>query len=678
MKRLLAATILVVQLLPSLFAQNHETDSIINIIKTTSSDSTRAEALADLSWLLKYSDPKQAIIYGLQGVALAQKNNFDALEAHALNSVGVTYWAKGDYDSAGLYLAQVATIYKQLDNKKGEAVSYTNLGLINQYKGNYTVALDYGLKGLRLLEGLKDSAAIASTLLNIGNVYFSREEYQQAKTYYFRSLALKRTLARNVMGQNIQKTLGNIANVYQKTGRNDSAFYYYKAAIPFAKQAGDLKNLCLAYTQIGLTFSNEKDYDSALYYYNQSLAIYREGKFVNEFDRATLLQSISETHRQTGDLKTAIRYARESLAVAEKLNNNNKLKEAYELLALLYEENKNPALALDALKKFIVYQDSLMNTEKNKQIAELKTQYETEKKDNQIITLNQENQLKEAGITKRNWLIATLILVIALVIWVFIFWQRSQRQKQLALEQAQKISLRDAQIRAEIESQENERKRFARDLHDGMGQSISALKLMLHTLPTHASSEERISVVERSEVLLNEMYQEIRRIAFNLMPQVLVQHGLVTALLESVKRINDSGKVVVHVSSYDMPIRLPEVQEISLYRIMQEWINNVLKYANATSVDVQLLGYENELVIMIEDNGQGFNPQALERSEGNGWKNIRSRLNLIKGTYELDTTEKRQGTTFILRIPVHVTEPAERGLAAIHAEPDHKPDTSAT
>lgn len=645
-----------VTFLSSLTAQNHETDSVLSIIKTTASDSTRAEALADLSWLLKYSDPKQAIAYGLQGVALARKNKFDALEAHALNSVGVTYWAKGDYDSAGLYLAQVGPIYKKLDNKKGEAVSYTNLGLINQYKGNYTVALDYGLKSLRLLESLKDSAAIASTLLNVGNVYFFQEDYQQAKTYYFRSLALKRVLAKNVMGQNIQKTLGNIANVYQKLGKYDSAFRYFKAAIPYAKQAGDLKNLCLAYTEIGLTFSKEKKYDSALYYYNRSLAIYNAGKFVNEFDRATLLQSISETHHQMGDIKTAIRYARESLAIAEKLSNNNKLKEAYELLALLYEENRNPALALDALKKFIVYQDSLMSTEKNKQLAELKTQYETEKKDIQIVTLNQENELKQAAITKRNGLIATLVLGIALIALVFIFWQRSQRQKQAALEQAQKVSLRDAQIRAAIESQENERKRFARDLHDGMGQSISALKLMLNTLPAHATSEERVSVVERSEALLNEMYQEIRRIAFNLMPQVLVQHGLVTAMLESVKRINESGNVIVNVSSYDMPARLPEVQEISLYRITQEWINNVLKYANATSVEVQLLGYETELVVMIEDNGRGFNPQTLEQSEGNGWKNIRSRLNLIKGTYELDTNEKRHGTTFILKVPVHVTE----------------------
>lgn len=660
MKRLLAVTILIATFSPALTAQNHETDSVLNVIKTTTSDSTRSEALADLSWLMKFSDPAKAIAYGREGVALARKNHFDALEAHGLNSIGVTYWAKGDYDSARIHLEKVGEIYKRLGNKKGEAVSYTNLGLIYQNKGDYQRALDYALNSLRILEGLGDQPGIASTLLSVGNVYFHREEYQQAKKYYFRSLALKRELAKNVMGQNIQKTLGNLANVYQKLGQHDSAFYYFKAAIPYAKQAGDLKNLCLSYTEIGLTFSKEKKYDSALYYYNQSLAIYKEGKFVNEFDRATLLQSVSQTYDEMGDIKTALQYAHESLAIADQLKNPEKLRDAYGLLARLNERNGNMTLALDALKKFIVYQDSLMNTEKNKQIAEIQTKYETEKKDHEILALNQENTLKQAAITKRNWLIATLGLTIAIVIMSFILWRRTQRQKQLAQEHAQKMSLRDAQITAEINSQENERKRFAQDLHDGMGQSISALKLLLHSLPAKPSAEERVTVVERSEILLNDMYQEIRRIAFNLMPHVLVQYGLVTALKESVKRINASGKVITTINSYDMPERLPEIQEISLYRITQEWINNVLKYADATAIEVQLFGYETELVIMIEDNGNGFDPERLEQSEGNGWKNIRSRLNLVKGAYELDTDEKRKGTTFILKVPVQILAPVEK------------------
>jgi two-component system, NarL family, sensor kinase len=644
-------------------AQTREIDSVLQVIKTTSSDSTRAEALADVCWLLKYSDPARAISFGRQGLAIARENHFDALEAHALNSIGVTYWAKGNYDSALVHIEPVSEIYKRLGNKKGEAVSNTNLGLILQNQGNYEKALDHALKALRQLEDMGDRSGIASTLLNIGNIYFLREEFPEAKKYYFRSLALKRELDdKNVMHQNIQKTLGNIASLYQKLKKNDSAFFYLKAAIPYALRVGDLKNLCLSYTQIGRTFSTENQFDSALYYYGKSLAIYNAGKFVNDFDRAALLQSISQTYMDKGDIKTAIRYGQETLRLAESTNNTGKLKEAYELLTILYERNGNSSLALDAMKKFMVYKDSLVNTEKNKQIAEIQTKYETEKKDNQIHVLNQENELKQASLTKKNWLIATLVLAIGLVVMAFAVWRKNQQQKQMAALQEQKLKLRDAEIRAEIESQENERKRFARDLHDGMGQSISALKLFLQALPSNARLEDRISIVEKSETLLNDMHHEIRRIAFNLMPQTLVQHGLVTALSESVQRINASGKITVKINSFDMPTRLPEVQEISLYRIVQEWINNVLKYAEATVIDVQLFGYETEIVITIEDNGNGFNRAALEQSEGNGWKNIRSRLSLIKGTFELDTNEQRKGTTFILKAPVDATNNANEVL----------------
>jgi two-component system, NarL family, sensor kinase len=187
-----------------------------------------------------------------------------------------------------------------------------------------------------------------------------------------------------------------------------------------------------------------------------------------------------------------------------------------------------------------------------------------------------------------------------------------------------------------------------------MGQSISALKLILQTVSSDTPLMERVSMVEKSEMLLNEMHREIRRIAFNLMPQTLMQHGLLTALRESAQRINGSGKVHITVNAYDMPTRLPEVQEISLYRIIQEWINNVLKYAESSVIDIQLFGYDTELNVIIEDNGKGFNPDVLGRSHGNGWNNIRSRLSLIKGNFELDTKENRKGTTFIIKIPVTV------------------------
>lgn len=643
----------------SLAAQNREVDSVLQVIASTPNDSTKGEALADLAWILKYSDPTKAIEYGKQSVEIAERKNFPAVKAHALNSIGVTYWAKGSYDTAQIYLTQVGEIYKGLKNKKGEAMTYSNLGLIFQNQGNYQKALEYGLQGIGLLEELGNRTAIASAFLNVGNVYFLREEYPQAKIYYFKSLAIKRELAKDVLNQNIQKTLGNIANVYQKLGNPDSAFYYFKAAIPYAKQANDLKNLCLSYSEIGLTFSNQKQYDSALYYYNQSLAIYREGKFVNEFDRATLLQSIAQTYLAMGKVSIALRYGQESLSIAQKMNNPNKLKEAYELMALLHERNGNNTLALDALKKFMVYKDSLIDSEKNKQIAEIQTKYETEKKDNQILLLNRENEIKQATITKNYWLIGSLILAIGLGGLAFMVWRSYQRQKHKAVQQEQKMRLREAQIKAEIESQEKERKRFASDMHDGIGQLVSALHLSIQSIRSNKELSGAVALVDNSEKLLGEIQQEIRNVAFNLMPVILSKEGLVPALRELLRRVENSSRIRTNLSAHGLPERLDDVTEISVYRIVQELVSNISKHGRATELTISLTGYPEEIVMLVEDDGEGFELSRFQNAtHSNGWRTIQTRVNLIHGSIDFDTLPGRKNNAVTVQFPVRVQEPA--------------------
>jgi signal transduction histidine kinase len=143
-----------------------------------------------------------------------------------------------------------------------------------------------------------------------------------------------------------------------------------------------------------------------------------------------------------------------------------------------------------------------------------------------------------------------------------------------------------------------------------------------------------------------------------------LQSGLIPALREMASRINDSAKVNVRVTSLDVPERMTELHEISMYRIIQEWINNVLKYAGASTIEIQIIGYEEEVNVVIEDDGSGFNANVLESSKGNGWKNIRSRLNLVRGTIHIDSRPERRGTTVIVRIPF-MPEPA--GVVVVDA-----------
>ena len=111
-----------------------------------------------------------------------------------------------------------------------------------------------------------------------------------------------------------------------------------------------------------------------------------------------------------------------------------------------------------------------------------------------------------------------------------------------------------------------------------------------------------------------------------------------------------AGGITIQVQTFDLAKDMPTEQRVALYRISQEWVNNVIKYSGATSISIQVVQHPQELVLTIEDNGQGFNPAKLMQSEGNGWKNINSRLHLIKGELEIDSQEGRIGTTLVITV----------------------------
>ncbi|WP_425635887.1 tetratricopeptide repeat-containing sensor histidine kinase [Algoriphagus yeomjeoni] len=626
-------------------------DSLQNILNNQPDDSTKASVLGDLCWHLKYSDPPKALEYGYESISIAKKNGYQALQAYASNNVGVVFWAKSDYDSAAYYLDETRELYTSLNNERGVAVTSVNLGLILQNKGDYDASLEYQLEALRIINSLEDQGMKGSILTNIGNVHFLNEKFDKAKTYYFEALEFKKSLPEDQFRQNLQKTLLNIGNVYDRLANQDSAIYYFQEALPYALDANDTKSQALIYTDLGHAFSEKGDINLANSYFEKAMAVYSTGSYENDYDYSILLYSLAQNELKRKNIPVAIKFAEQSIELSKKLDNLNRLKDGYGLLAEVYEANNQFGKALIAHKFQKVYADSLLNIETNKEIAELETKYETERKDQQIILLDQENSIQQATNQRNSTIIIALILVLLLILLVFYLWRKQANINQQKVLSEQKSRLREAQIQAVISSEEKERKRFASDLHDSMGQLVSALTMNIQGLKNTSNDPlVRNEIVDNSTVLLNDIQREIRNIAFNLMPQVLTNEGLIPALQELIARINKSNQVIAKVQVFGIEERLNEVFEISLYRILQEWISNVLKYAEATELLIQFTAHEEEVIITVEDNGNGFDLKTFENSRGNGWRNINTRLNLIKGSMDIDTKQGRKNTMLTITI----------------------------
>lgn len=633
------------------FGQSQLVDSLQNILKSQPDDSTKASVLGDLCWHLKYSDPPKALEYGHQAISIAAKNGYDALQAYASNNVGVVFWAKSDYDSATYYLEETRKIYQSLNNERGVAVTSVNLGLILQNKGDYDTSLEYQLEALRIINSLEDKGLKGNVLTNIGNVHFLNEKFDKAKTYYFEALEFKKSLPDDQFRQNLQKTLLNIGNVYDRMENTDSAIYYFQEALPYAIDGEDTKSQALIYTDLGHSFSEKGEFNLANDYFDKAMSIYSNGTYENDYDYSILLYSLAQNELRRKNIGAAVKLAEQSLELSKKIENPNRLKDSYGLLAEVYEANRQFAPALEAQKLFRVYEDSLLNLETNKEIAELETKYETEKKDQQILLLDQQNSLQQAKNQRNSIIIGALFLVVLLLLIVFYLWKKQSQINQQKVLSEQKTRLREAQIQAVISSEEKERKRFAADLHDSMGQLVSALNMNIQGLKSSSNDPlVRNEIVDNSATILDDIQREIRNIAFNLMPQVLTNEGLISALEELIARINKSHQIQAKVQVFGLDKRLNEVFEISLYRILQEWISNVLKYSDATELFIQFTAHEEEIIITVEDNGMGFDLSSFENSKGNGWRNIHTRLNLIKGEMEIDTQSGRKNSTLLLTI----------------------------
>ncbi len=204
-------------------------------------------------------------------------------------------------------------------------------------------------------------------------------------------------------------------------------------------------------------------------------------------------------------------------------------------------------------------------------------------------------------------------------------------------------------FRVVMEATEKERKRVAEDLHDGLGQLLSTAKLNLTAIETKDDAEEQKNL-STSIAILDEACQEVRHISHNMMPSTLIRLGLVSAIKEQARKINESGKILVSVSISGFESRMDESREIAIYRVIQELLNNAIRYSNATDIEIKLEQLADGYLFSIKDNGKGFDPKVLELDKGIGWRNIRSRVDLLKGNIDLKTASGK-GTVLNIWVP---------------------------
>lgn len=621
------------------WAQNNNIDSLKKVLPATKGPD-RIKTMLELCWEYRFINADTARQYGMTALEMAQDAEDETLEVEALSNIGVTYEAQGDYVEALGYAQRALALRLKLGDDLKTANTLNNIGIIHDERGEAKEALDHYFQARRIYEKAGDKEKIAMTSSNIGIVFKGQKDFKQAAAYYRNALGIYQELGKKF---GVAACYANLGSAYFYVPVYDSALYYSLEATKAFEELNILQFLPTTLGNAGMAFDKLGRKKEAKDHLSRAIALHE--KYDNKKDLSFALRYLGSVYRGERNFTEAKKHVTRALDIATNINAKQQVLEAHQELSEIYQAEGNLAKALDEFRKYDIVKDTLFKDEKTKAIAELQTRYETEKKESEIRFLRQENDLKDSRLERNQALVGALVLLVtALIVLGYMIRNRMALKQKAELEET-KASLRAAQLTAVITSQEAERKRFAADLHDGLGQLISAVRLNLSK-----EQVEKRSLDQAVEVL-NEMNSEIRNIAFNLMPQVLIKNGLTDALQELATRVNLTEKVRIKIGAYDVePIHETD-KKVALYRVCQEWINNILKYSGATEINVQLVQHQQELVITIEDNGNGFDTNTLLLSQGNGWKNIQSRLAMIHGQIDIDSVAGRRGTTIVVTVP---------------------------
>ena len=323
---------------------------------------------------------------------------------------------------------EVLALSQKINYLRGIAYSYDRLGIYYKHAHEYEKGLDYHLKGLKIFEQIGDKERIAASLGNIGVIHKNLENYPKAFEYQLKALDLMKKLGKEGM---IANTLSNIGLLYLRTKKYKKSINYFERTLVLDQKTNYAQGLGDDYSNISFAWYNLKNYDKALEFEEKALAI-RE-KINHSQGKTISYRNIGNIYKETGDYAKAIDYLDRALKLAQKIKAKLHISRAYRGLAAVYEAQHNYKKALEFQKKFKVYNDSIFNLDKNKQVAKMQTLYDTEKKEQENKLLRQE--------TQRQFLINIFISIALFITLGFIYMgYKHYSQKKKSYQQLQQLN----------------------------------------------------------------------------------------------------------------------------------------------------------------------------------------------------------------------------------------------
>jgi len=545
-----------------------------------------------------------SIILNQQSVELSRQIKDSVYLAKTLFNTGTVYRAVGQYEKAVSCYEEGKKIFSKFGNADIEAQTDDILQLLYTDMKQYEKAKEYGERTIIGLRRMNDLPSLGRALNNLGLVNLYLKNFEKAAELFNEALDLSHQIGDKDLEQNQYLNLGTI---FLEQGEFEKMKPYMDKALVLAKELEAHEIELIGTKGLSDYYTYKKNYVLAEQYAKEALSL--SYRFDLKSQRVMVFTQLSNLAFVMQDIKTAKFYATQSRLLG----------------------------------------DSLLNETILKNTMELEKKYETEKKETQIKQLEAEKKVQQLSIRQKKSLnyfliggAATVLIISLLSYRTYSQKQKIQQQRINELETEKQLTAAEAVLKGE----EQERSRIAKDLHDGLGGMLSGIKYSFNNMKGNLiMTPENNQAFERSMDMLDSSIKEMRRVAHNMMPEALVKFGLDTALKDFCNDINQSGALQVNYQSLGMEnASIEQTTSITVYRIVQELINNSMKHAVARNAIVQVSNTGKQLSVTVEDDGKGFDTAVLKKGTGIGWNNIQSRVDFLKGNLDVQS-ENGKGTS---------------------------------
>lgn len=612
-------------------------------------DTAKVDLLIEIGKNLTPANPDSARYYLHQAGKLSRQLNYlrGQYFFHLYN--GETYSVQGITDSSLMHSEQGIAVARKMRDSLLIGISLLNAGIAYRERGEFEKALTYCLEGREMLEGRAAKDIQAQVLDALQTLYTYRLDYARAIPLGEQAVQMAREI-NNVPF--LVQSLTNLGLSYRGARQFSKAYALFEEAYKKAKTIDNVQMQAVTISNLADVALQAKDYPRMREYLDQAIALFAQAGIQDGLIVSLRAKSLSWL--QEGRLDQARELALEALAISKEIKSKKETGVLYRQLAVIEYAAHKYDLALDYDDKFSSFVEEMTTEISSEKTAELEKKYETVKKENTIRQLETEKKLQAADIRQKKIINYALIGgAVALALLLLLLYrsyrsrQRLQQQRIAELEAQQQLLAAEAVLRGE----EQERSRLAKDLHDGLGGMLTGIKYAFATMRGSLMlNQDNQQTFERSMDMLDSSIKEMRRVAHNLMPEALARFGLNAALRDFCNELSRSVSTRIEYQSIGLDsMQLDPNRSIAIYRIAQELINNALRHSGASQIVLQLSRHENNFSITVEDDGKGFDPAALNTAQGIGWKNIRHRVEFLKGKIDLQS-QPGKGTSVHIEI----------------------------